>query len=384
MQQSHLSFENGILRVVTPCQRAPDTTFREWSESNLDDICLDLFGSSRDTNSISETGNQNRGKFSRKYKVQSRLGSRNGTVVVQEPLAHIHTSSSFNSVNTENTTSEYSLFTLPTEVRLVIYRHLLVSTTLPVLCPGPNGFRIINETLFHPQFGCYPQILQTCKAINKEATPILYSENVFRRKFYWPTTWSRRSRRIHWPLSDSSPISRDNFELISRIRLFEDCDKWLRDGRLRILSDVPGLKELQVHVDMNDSTHLLTIKDALRSVHQHRPDLPYLKVKIRQPFDQAYKDWCNECQGKSMSFSLHIKRKVELEEWMIREGIFVEKRLSWSFLTELSEFCGPSCIIGFVVDQSRVKAGRIECCIDYEGGPTFSWLPVESETHAAL
>jgi hypothetical protein len=185
-------------------------------------------------------------------------------------------------------------------------------------------------------------------------------------------------------LSDSSPISRDNFELISRIRLFGDCDKWLRDGRLRVLNDVPGLKELQVHVDMNDSTHLLTIKETLRSVHQHRPDLPYLKVKIRQPFDQAYNDWCNECQGKSMSFSLHIKRKVELEEWMIKEGIFVEKRLSWSFLTELSEFCGPSCIIGFVLDQSCLKAGRIECCVDYEGEPTFSWLPVESETQAAL
>ncbi|KAH7233440.1 hypothetical protein BKA59DRAFT_504339 [Fusarium tricinctum] len=374
MQQSHLSFENGFLRILTPCQQAPDTTSREWTDSNLDDICLDLFGSPRDTNSASKTGNRSSGKFSRKYKVQSRLGSRNGTVVVREPLAHIHTSSTSNSVNTK-TTAEYSLFSLPTEIRLVIYHHLLVSTTLPVLCPAPNGFRIINETPFHPHFGFYPQILQTCKAINKEATPILYSENVFRRKFYWPTTWSRRSRRIHWPLSDSSPISRDNFELISRIRLFEDSDKWLRDGRLRILNDVPGLKELQIHVDMSDSSRLLTIKETLRSVHQHHPNLLYLKVKIRQPFDQAYKDWCNECQGKSMSFSLHLKRKAELEEWMEAEGIFVGKRLLWSFLTELSEFCGPSCIIGFMVDQSCLRAGRIECCIVHEGEPTFSWLP---------
>lgn len=383
MQQSHLSFENGGLGILTPCQRAPDTTFREWTDSNLDDICLDLFGPPRDTNSALEPRNRDCKRFSRKYKIQSRLGSHNGTVVVLQPLAHIHTSSSSNRVNTK-TTSEYSLFTLPTEIRLAIYHHLLVSTTLPVLCPAPNGFRIINETPFHPRFGFHPQILQTCKAINKEATPILYSENVFRRKFYWPTTWSRRSRRIHWPLSESSPISRGNFELISRIRLFEDSDKWLRDGRLRILNDVPGLKELQIHVDMNNSSHLLTIKETLRSVHQHHPGLPYLKVKIRQPFDQAYKDWCNECQGKSMSFSLHLKRKAELEEWMVAEGIFVEKRLSWSFLTELSEFCGPSCIIGFVVNQSCLGAGRIECCIDYEGEPIFSWLPAKSETQAAL
>ncbi|KAM0350688.1 hypothetical protein ACHAPU_003180 [Fusarium lateritium] len=376
MQQSRLTFENGHLRIQNPCQHQQDVaTCRQWTESNIDDICLDLLESSLETVPISATGEQRRGQFSRKYKIQSRLGSRNGKVVVRGPLAHITGSSS--EVNTKINDPRHSLLTLPAEIRLSIYRHLLVSTHLPVLCPIPDGFRIVNEEPFHPESGLFPQILQTCKMINNEATSMLYSENLFRRNFYWPSTWSRRERRIHWPLAESSPINKNNLETISRIRIFKDCDKWLRNGRLRVLDDFPGLRELQVHVDMRDISYLSMCKDALRSIDHHRPDLPCLKFKIRQPFDQAYKDWCNECEGKSMSFSLHVKRKNELEEWMTREGLFVGNRMSWSFLTELSDFCGPSCIIGFAVDQSRLKVDRIECCVDYEGEPTFTWLPVD-------
>ncbi|KAF5664123.1 hypothetical protein FHETE_7232 [Fusarium heterosporum] len=185
MQQCRLTVENGHLRIQNPCQHEQAiATCRQWTESDIDNICLDLLGSSLESVPIPAAGELKRGKFSRNFKIQSRLESRNGRVVVRGPFEHIPGSSS--EVNTKINDPRRSLLTLPAEIRLTIYRHLLVSAHLSVLCPIPDGFRIVNEEPFHPESRLYPQILQTCKMINNEATSMLYSENLFRRNFYWP------------------------------------------------------------------------------------------------------------------------------------------------------------------------------------------------------
>ncbi|KAM0551221.1 hypothetical protein ACHAPJ_008566 [Fusarium lateritium] len=274
------------------------------------------------------------------------------------------------------------LLNLPVEIRLCIYHYLLVSQTPAVVCSVHNGFRLLSPELYDSPMGICPQILETCKKINREGTSMLYSENTFRRNFYWRNTYGRRGARMHWPLSASSPLSEINYQCISRIRLFREYEMWFRDGRLRVLDDFPSLKELQVHIDLNDFSKEVDLKtlsqDTIRAINRARPNLECLRVKIRQRFDQAYKDWCNDCVGKPMSFGLHEAKKAELEEWMKREGLFVGKRLAWSFRTDISEWCGPSCTIGFAVGGQSSKTDRIECCVDSDGEKTFTSQPVKS------
>ncbi|KAK4444133.1 hypothetical protein QBC34DRAFT_442773 [Podospora aff. communis PSN243] len=62
-------------------------------------------------------------------------------------------------------TGPFNFMRLPTEIRLQIYRELLVS-------PNPIDIDWENPRLF-------PQILQTCKAIFCEAHPVLYDENTW-------------------------------------------------------------------------------------------------------------------------------------------------------------------------------------------------------------
>jgi hypothetical protein len=385
MHQSLLSFENGRLRIKKKTQSALDRASKEWTKSDLDDICLDSLEPSPDTISTLQSGDDVREKFSRKYKAQSRLGNQNGLVVVRKALAYICSFSGDTRAEEETNmvTPKLSLLNLPVEIRLCICRHLLVSDTPSVLCPGPSGFRLVSQQPYEPPLRIHHRILETCKQINREATPILYSENVFRRKFYWPQTYSRRGHRIFWPLSDSSPINKTNFECISRIRLFRHYDKWLRGGRLRVLDDFTSLRELQVHIDLNDlsgEAELPTLcKQTLISIHRGRPDLPRLRVKIRQLFDHAYRDWRDECISGPMSFSLHMKKRAELEEWMKREGIFVDKRFCWLFETNVSQYCGPDCTTEFVMNQSCSKTDRIKCCINNDGEKTFSSLSADSE-----
>ncbi|KAG8672608.1 hypothetical protein FPOAC1_005885 [Fusarium poae] len=284
---------------------------------------------------------------------------------------------------TSNSGPRISFFlSLPGELRLGVYRHLLVSQNLPVLCStaAAGGFRVLAEELYDLDLGIHPQILQTCKAINREATQILYADNVFRRKVYWPHSWGRRGDRRPLPLKESSPISHINLQSITKIRIFREYRKWLRDGRMRVLDEFPSLRELQVHLDMNDDRDVsLVYKDALRSIHLHHRQLPCLKFKMRLAFDQAYKDWCNEYTGRPMGFSLHLRKKAELENWFQREdNIFADKKITWHFLIELSSHVGPSAVIMFstAASQSREQADNISCCIDVDGKTTWSKLPM--------
>jgi hypothetical protein len=271
---------------------------------------------------------------------------------------------------------------LPGELRLGIYRHLLVSGNLPVLCSiptaGGGGFRVLAEELYDSDLRIHPQILQACKTINREATQILYAENVFRRRFYWPTYLGKSGGSKHLPLKESSPISGINLQTITKIRLFRDYGKWLRNGKLRVLDEFPWLRELQLHMDMNDAENLSSVcKDALKSIHLHHRQLPCLAVKIRLAFNQAYKDWCNEYSNRPMGFSLHMRKKTEFEKWFREENMFVDKKIAWCFLVELSSYVGPSATIMFSTasSQSRGQTDDISCCIDADGKKTLSRLP---------
>ena len=67
--------------------------------------------------------------------------------------------------------SQSPLFSLPTEIRLEVYRNLLVWPP-PIRPKGFYGSRRIVPEL-------EPSILRTCRQIRDEALPLLYSENVF-------------------------------------------------------------------------------------------------------------------------------------------------------------------------------------------------------------
>ena len=78
---------------------------------------------------------------------------------------------------------------LPPEIRLIIYRHLLVSNDFHIrysICPSNKGLRIVARDNSYTALKLYPEILKTCHLINQEATLILYGENVFAWEFFWP------------------------------------------------------------------------------------------------------------------------------------------------------------------------------------------------------
>jgi hypothetical protein len=64
-------------------------------------------------------------------------------------------------------TARFEFLDLPPELRLMVYRKLLLFMTPHEQIPSGRAGRV------------YPQILQTCKLIQEEANGILYDENTF-------------------------------------------------------------------------------------------------------------------------------------------------------------------------------------------------------------
>ena len=366
--QSHFVSNHGNLHLYVPSRSVPELTSQAWTTSHLDDIQLDYEYHSPELESWSER----KSEFSRSYKTQSRLASRNGALV----LVHAQPNPT-----TKNFSSGFSSFmSLPVEVRLGIYHHLLVSENLPVLCSS-GRFRVLAEELYDSDLKIHPQILQTCKRVNAEATEILYAANVFRRRFYWPVTYGRRGRSKHLPLKESSPISAANLDSITKIRLFREHNAWLRNGRLRVLDEFPRLRELQIHMDMNYAENSSSaLKETLLAIHRHHRHLPSLTVKLRLPFNQAWKDWCNEYTNKPMGFSLHMRKMQELQDWMTSAGnIFTGRQTNWTFLINLAPHCGPSATVIFSTGLFGAEEAHVSCCIDIDGKKTFSKMPTKCD-----
>lgn len=79
--------------------------------------------------------------------------------------------------NTISSNKDHSLMKIPPEIRLLIYKELLVRNGAAELsfCPGEHH-KSYNHAL---KFFVHPAILRTCKTIYHEAFPILYTDNIF-------------------------------------------------------------------------------------------------------------------------------------------------------------------------------------------------------------
>ncbi|KAH7113984.1 hypothetical protein B0J13DRAFT_488411, partial [Dactylonectria estremocensis] len=371
MSQCLLTFQNGFLGLVQPKRhvvRLQTTDDSEWVTSDLDDIRLDLFQSST-PEKLSRENNPN---FSRRYRGQPRLVIPDNSVAIEKPQIKN------DDANIERSPTIF--LNLPVEVRLLIYRHLLITRGFPVLCPEPGGFRVLGSANYDATYNLHPQILATCRQINREGTSLLYSENVFRRQFFWRTIYTRSGKRLS-PRWNSSPLKTANLESISRVRIFEHYGRWLSGkGELKVLQEFPYLRELQVRVDLGsdqsgaDLDPELVLKHTLRAASNH-PSRILLKIHL--PFDEDFYSWSSRCVGGSLDFSLHRARKMELEAWMREKYLFLGRNMAWNFTTRVSEWCGPSCLIGLDVGgRSAVCPDTITCFLETDEGVKTTLEPI--------
>lgn len=276
--------------------------------------------------------------------------------------------------------------TLPVEIRLEIYRLLLVSKAYAELhhCTSKK-FRLIPKEPWDCPLEIHPNILLTCRIINKEGTPILYSENVFRRGYSWPRRYAHTRGRRKWPISDTSPVSKINFAYISRLRLFRDYEHWFCDGELKIFNDVPHLKDLDIHIDQNDFAEAAS-EFPYQTLKAIRSDLRSLKMEIRLDFhEKAHTDWLAKCRDlKKENFSIHLDKKRALETWFEHEGLFADRSLFWRFKTQRSEWCGPSCYISFAFDDKRREHEFIDLEVWDDSDGKFGRLKTSEENASSL
>lgn len=79
--------------------------------------------------------------------------------------------------STPDSKQSFNFMKLPPEIRLLIYKELLVRERGPELsfCPGEH-----HKSYSHAlKFFVHPAVLRTCKAIHHEAFPMLYTDNIF-------------------------------------------------------------------------------------------------------------------------------------------------------------------------------------------------------------
>ncbi|KAF5575107.1 hypothetical protein FPCIR_13300 [Fusarium pseudocircinatum] len=282
-----------------------------------------------------------------------------------------------------NIESDISPFlTLPAEIRLQIYRHVLVSKAYAELhyCTSKK-FRLIPKEPSDCPLEIDPKVLLTCRDINKEATPVLYSENFFRRGYCWPRRYAVRQHRL-WPICDTSPVSKVNFAYISRIHLFRDYDHWFCDGELKIFNEIPNLKDLDIHIDQNDWADRVNMSELpYQTLKAIRQDLQSFQMEIRLDFsEKAHKDWLAKCKDrKKENFSIHLDKKRALETWFEHEGLFTDRSLFWRFKTQRSEWCGPSCNISFAFDNKRKEYGFIDLEFWDDSDGKFGRLKISEE-----
>ncbi|KAH0543163.1 hypothetical protein FGG08_002508 [Glutinoglossum americanum] len=241
-----------------------------------------------------------------------------------------------------------SFLILPPEIRLPIYRHLLVTnrTILHAICPSAGELRIVEYVEYGRTVRHYlhPEILETCRLINEEGTPLLYGENTFRRQFSWPRGPYRPTVCRNWRLSDRS------LQYISRIWIFRQYNMWhAANGDLRVLNDFPALKVLEVEIDLNDDgASLETWETLVKAVVAKRPTLSSFRCEICLSFSDApARDWLARCEvNQSLNFDLHKCWVDYYAAWIQENGILPPGRsLQWSFRTEAFGNFRPSCYV---------------------------------------
>lgn len=371
MSQCLLTFQNGFLGLVQPerhvafLQKLDDI---EWVASNLDEIRLDVFKLSTPEKPRKKACSN----FSRSYRSQQRLVILDNRVAIQKPQIKN------DGANIEK--SPASFLKLPVEVRLLIYRHLLITCGSPVLCPEPGGFRVLGSASYALNYDLHPQILTTCRQINYEGTSLLYSENVFRRENLWGTIYTKSGQRL-LPRRNTSPLTAANLESITRVRISEVHERWLRGkGELKVLQEFPSLKELQVRVVLGseqsgaDLGPDLILKHTLQAVSNHHCGV---LLTIHLPTDEDYYSWIQRCVGGSLDLSLHRAKKKELEAWMREKALFLGRSMAWNFTTRVPDWCGPTCRIGLDIGGcDTVCPDTIMCFLETNDGVKTTLEPI--------
>ncbi|KAF4981709.1 hypothetical protein FZEAL_2511 [Fusarium zealandicum] len=398
--QSLLSFQDGSLTFLKSQRDLDVSLLRKvspnevrWTKSHLDDIDHDFFSSLLErprSLSLTRASRLNFERFTRRYRAQYRLGGSHGAIVVQRPQ-HGYGESSDNfrfgdESGNDSADTQSRFMKLPAEIRLHILSYLLISESFPVVCSDARRLRVLDPEDYDSALNLYPEILATCRQVNREGTSMLYSENVFRRYFLWRTIHTRSGRQNLWPRSRTSPLTQANIESITKIRLFRSYTRWFRsNGELKVLGDFPSLRELQVHVDESDTPdipgelNLVTLwKDAMRSISRNRPNLVCLKTRIRLAFGPRYYSWCERCMAGPLDFSLHRDKKTKIVHWLRSERLFQGRKLAWSFETKTSKWCGPSCVVEFTIrsDRSLTRTDKIVCRMLDEDGEKLSLEPL--------
>lgn len=153
---------------------------------------------------------------------------------------------------------------LPLELRFQIYSLLL---TIP---PRPNSASTVHEMAACNSFApiyVYPAILLASRQINYEATPFLYSENMF---VAHPALLASFPRLRSWypPMREANAL----VPLIRRFHVEVPLDMELPYDRAAAAKSFTGVDELSIDLRqslfLSVSCHNLTVFDAVRGVNK--------------------------------------------------------------------------------------------------------------------
>ncbi|KAF5662955.1 hypothetical protein FDENT_13231 [Fusarium denticulatum] len=249
--------------------------------------------------------------------------------------------------NIESGTSPF--LTLPAEIRLQIYRHLLVSKAYAELHYSTSKkFRLIPKEPWDCPLEIDPKILLTCRGLLL-AAPLCC----------WAT------------------------QAVADLRYVAYYDHWFCDGELKIFNEIPNLKHLNIHIDQNDCADGINMSElhcqTLKAICQ---DLWSFKMEIRLDFsEKAHADWLAQCKDrKTENFSIHLDKKRALETWFKHEGLFTDRSLFWRFKTQRSEWCGPSCYISVAFDSKRKECQFIDLEVWDDSDGKFGCLKTFKES----
>lgn len=385
MSQSILKFRNGVLFIELPDDDIDsDPYFKgqwEWVRTDLDDVNEDVFQPFPDNLPPNCPDGNKTPSFSSRYRSQCRLVNLHGFLAVKRIRAnHFDLRDSIETLAANDTGnhqgSRTSFLAIPAEVRLSIYRYLLITNRLPIVCPDPSGLRLLGPENYSLPYSVYPEILATCRQIHEEGSQVLYGENLFHRQFLWRCAW-RKSGRNPWPRLESSPLKAYNRQHIRRVCLFRGSHLWFRNNSLKVLQDFPSLRELQVLIDFADvedlGTHLTRI---MRAVRNHQGPILF-DARIGLEGDAAYCAWCERCGSGPLDFSLHRAKMTQLETRLKQEGLALDRELDWRFMTQASGWSDPTCKIGFSFrsGEHATRSDTIQCRITSQDGTELTLEP---------
>ncbi|KAI0444580.1 hypothetical protein F4803DRAFT_244594 [Xylaria telfairii] len=145
-----------------------------------------------------------------------------------------------------------SLLSLPVEIRLEIYAHLLTTPPYPPRPSSPASpssattpTPLSQQVPFHQ---LYPSILRTCHQLHAECTPVLYSSNTFLAHTSLLTTFPSffspsHPRKTYAPVRSASLAS-----LVKRYRVRLRLDAEPQFGRADVTAQFSGKSELVIEV----------------------------------------------------------------------------------------------------------------------------------------